>query len=135
MSDCIFCKIIKNEIPCSKVYEDKEVLAFLDIEPASEGHTLVIPKKHYETIAEIDKKDLEKTIEIVRKISKSLLNFNEGINIMQNNKLVAGQIVNHIHFHIIPRNKNDNIKWSRPHLKLKKEEFQKISEKIKSYLK
>jgi len=68
MEDCIFCKIVKGEIPCSKVYEDENVLAFLDIAPVHKGHTLVIPKKHFETILDIPEQELKGLILAVKKV-------------------------------------------------------------------
>ncbi len=110
--NCIFCKIIKGEIPCTKLYEDKNILTFLDINPSNEkgGHTLVLPKKHYELISDIPEEELNKVMKFVKKISTILLKEAEGVNILQNNKKIAGQMIPHIHFHIIPRYKNDNIK-------------------------
>lgn len=109
--DCIFCKIAKGEIPCAKVYEDKDILAFLDIEPASKagGHTLVIPKKHYESITDIPDALLSKAVKVVKKVGKALMIDSHGFNIVLNNKKAAGQLVPHAHFHIIPRNENDGL--------------------------
>jgi len=109
MTNCIFCKIIKKEIPSLIVYEDKNTLAFLDINPASKGHTLVIPKAHAKTIDKLKEGDAKSLITSVQKIAKSILSFNEGCNVMQNNNLIAGQVVDHVHFHIVPRNKNDGL--------------------------
>ncbi len=101
---CIFCKIVNGEIPAKVVYEDEYVLAFLDINPRSKGHTLVIPKKHYETFDEIPDEELSKFILGVKRTVEKLkkLGF-KGYNIVNNNGKVAGQEVNHVHFHIIPR--------------------------------
>jgi len=93
MTNCIFCKIIKKEVPATKVYEDKNTFAFLDVSPVNYGHTLVIPKKHYETIDKMPKNELDKTIETVQKIAKVLDKISQGVNIMQNNKEAAGQLL------------------------------------------
>ena len=109
MTDCIFCKIIKGEIPADKIYEDEDVLVFLDINPANPGHTLVIPKNHSENIYQIPEKDLNKVINMAKKVAiilKKILNV-EGINIIMNNDKAAGQVVFHSHFHVVPRNQND----------------------------
>ena len=111
MDDCLFCKIAKGIIPCDKVYEDSDTFAFLDINPVSEGHTLVITKKHYKNIMEIPDEELSKLIVSVKKVSKAVeqaMNA-DGINIVQNNRESAGQAVPHIHFHIIPRHESDGI--------------------------
>lgn len=134
MEDCIFCKIIKKDIPAKIIYEDEYAIAFLDLSPASKGHTLVVPKKHTDNIKTVNIDDLEKSIETVKKISIALLNFNEGVNVIQNNGLVAGQIVDHIHFHVVPRNEGDGIRWDRPSKKFNDKEREEIKNKIKSFL-
>lgn len=100
--DCIFCKIIKGEIPCLKLYEDDKVLAFLDINPDSDGHTLVIPKKHFKDLDDIDDETLLSINSASKKIKKMLeekLNC-DGISLLQNNGEV--QEVKHYHMHIKP---------------------------------
>ena len=99
---CVFCEIINGNIPSKKVYEDDDVLAILDISQATEGHTLVLPKKHFDNILEIDKETLSSVIEVVRVLSKKLIkNLNaEGCNVLNNCGEVSGQSVNHLHFHI-----------------------------------
>lgn len=130
--DCIFCKIINNDLPCFKIYEDEFVLAFLDINPASEGHTLVIPKKHFENIFEIDKDYLEKIIVVAKNIAEKIkqTNVGEGANLFQSNGAVAEQVVPHFHLHIIPRRKGDNIDFTqksfRPINKPTNEQFENI---------
>ena len=111
MEDCIFCKIIKGELPCYKIYEDEKVLAFLDLHPLSKGHTLVIPKKHTRDIFEIEPEELKSLILVVQKLSKIIMEKlgAQGINILQRNKTGAGQEVSHIHFHIVPRYKDDTV--------------------------
>ena len=135
MSDCIFCKLIKGEIPSSKVYEDKDVLAFLDIGPVNKGHTLVIPKKHYETIWDVPDKVLGvmmvKSKEISKAIEKAVKA--DGINIMMSNRKPAGQLVPHAHIHIIPRYKQDGYKhW--PQGKYEEGEMKSYAEIIKKNL-
>lgn len=108
---CIFCKIINNEIPSSKIYEDEYVLAILDISQATYGHTLVIPKKHYENMFDIDDvtfMHISKIINMLVKKYKVLLNI-ENVNILNNSGSLAGQVVNHLHFHIIPRYSSDDV--------------------------
>ena len=132
--DCIFCKIIKNEIHSYKVYEDSKTLAFLDIAPINNGHILVIPKKHYKNIEDISEEELYALIKTVKKIGKALkksLNI-LGYNVNINNDPIAGQIIPHIHFHIIPRYKNDGLKlWKQG--KYKNKEAEKIQNKIQKY--
>lgn len=102
---CIFCKIINNEIPSYKVYEDDEVLAILDISQITDGHTLVMPKKHYKNLLDASDEDINKCMSVVKKLSKdyeSKLNA-LGFNILSNVNEVSGQSVDHLHFHIVPR--------------------------------
>jgi histidine triad (HIT) family protein len=134
MDDCIFCKIVKGQIPSSKVYEDDKTLAFLDIMPANKGHVLVIPKKHYETILDITNEDLINLTNTLKKVSEMVykgLN-SEGFNIINNNYKVSGQVVPHIHFHIIPRYSDDNLKMDWRHLKYEENEIKEYLDKIKS---
>jgi len=101
--ECVFCGIVEGEVPSYKVYEDENVLAFLDAKPVSEGHTLVIPKKHVEGIHGAGEMDyMWRAIVEVADAVKNALGA-EGINIEQNNGEVAGQEVFHMHFHVTPR--------------------------------
>jgi len=127
MDNCIFCKIIKGELPSYTIYEDDIVKAFLDIEPFSDGHILIIPKKHFENMYDIDVETLKNIEDISRKIGKLLkekLNC-VGITRLQNNEY--GQAVKHYHMHIIPRYKNDKLNFS---LNLEKKLPEEIFEKI-----
>jgi len=132
MNDCLFCKIVSGEIPCNKIYEDENFLAFLDINPVNKGHILVIPKKHSKNILEIDSKTIENLIVVVKKLSKKIKKTlkADGINIIINNELEAGQIIFHTHVHIIPRFAGDNLKhW--PGKKYKEGEAEIITKKLK----
>jgi histidine triad (HIT) family protein len=136
MEDCVFCKIVNGEIPCAKVYENEDVLAFLDASPFSKGHCLIVPKKHFENIYEIDQENLEKVITITKDVSvkiKIVLNA-DGIRISQSNGAVAGQAIFHIHFHVIPRYENDGLRFdevgNKPASAVKFEDLQKIAEEI-----
>lgn len=134
--DCIFCKIAKGEVPCDKIYEDAEVMAFLDIKPINPGHTLIIPKKHFNNLLDVDDKILSKMMSITKKLSKKLMLITkaDGFNVGINNFGVAGQIVNHLHIHIIPRFNRDGYKsWERKEI-IPKNKIQEISNKIKNSL-
>ncbi len=110
--DCIFCKIIAGEIPCYKVYEDDDVLAFLDVAPVNYGHILVLPKKHFINMEDIPEQELCAVIKIVKKVGQAIKQGLSvpGYNVQVNNDPVAGQVVPHIHFHVIPRNEGDGLK-------------------------
>ena len=104
-NNCVFCAIEAGEIPSFKIYEDDRVLAFLDINPFSKGHTLVIPKVHCEGLLDADEDVLAALVLRVKKVAgrlKAALGC-DGFNILQNNGEAAGQTVKHIHFHIVPR--------------------------------
>jgi len=104
-NNCIFCAIAAGEIPSFKVYEDEFVLAYLDINPFTKGHTLVIPKAHSEGLLDTDEATLAAVIARVKKVAahlKAALPC-DGFNILQNNGEAAGQTVKHLHFHIVPR--------------------------------
>ena len=104
-NDCIFCAIAAGEIPSFKVYEDDFALAYLDINPFAKGHTLVIPKAHFEGLLDAPDETLAALVSRVKKVAahiKDALGC-DGFNILQNNGEAAGQTVKHIHFHIVPR--------------------------------
>ncbi len=109
MSDCIFCKIINHEIPGKIVYEDDICLAFLDLSQATDGHTLVIPKKHYDNILDVDSETLGHMMKVVQIVAKNIENKlgAKGFNIISNMNEIAGQSVHHFHIHIIPRYNQD----------------------------
>jgi histidine triad (HIT) family protein len=132
MENCLFCKIVKGEIPSLKVYEDADVYAFLDINPANIGHTLVIPKKHTATIFEIDEKSLQKVMAVVKKLAQRIIDRTgaHGINILQNNGQQAGQLVHHFHFHIIPRFENDHIIIKYPRAGMTEQQMKEVQEKL-----
>ena len=110
--DCIFCKIIAGELPSDKIYEDEEVLAFMDIRPVARGHALVVPKKHSEDLLTTDDAILDGLLPKVKKIATAVMNGvkADGVNITTNHGAAAGQVVFHLHFHIIPRIKGDGLK-------------------------
>ncbi len=132
MSDCIFCKIIKGEIPSHKVYEDDDVYVLLDINPVSKGHSLVIPKEHYEKLGQIPEDLVAKIMKTVKKIAHATLTAEgyTGFNLVQNNDKTAGQLVPHVHFHIIPRKEGDGVVLDWKTGKYEVCEADKIAEKI-----
>ena len=105
MADTIFAKIIAGSIPCHKVYEDEHVLAFLDINPISKGHTLVIPKEPAETIDQLSDESAAAIGRVLPRLSRAVLKATGAYayNILQNNQALAHQAVMHVHFHIIPK--------------------------------
>ena len=113
MENCIFCKIAHKEIPGKIVYEDDLCLAFLDLSQTTNGHTLVVPKTHYQNILDVDKEVLSHLIKVTKKLTNQIItNLDaKGANVLTNANEVAGQTVMHFHIHIIPRyNETDQIK-------------------------
>ncbi len=135
MNNCIFCRIIKGEISADKVYEDDKILTFLDINPVNLGHTLVIPKKHYDSMEETPEEIACQMMKVARKIGSILGKAigADGFNLGLNNGKAAGQIVEHVHLHIMPRFEDDGLKlW--PGKTISAEERTKTAEKIKNIL-
>lgn len=127
MNDCIFCKIIKGDIPCAKVHEDENFFAFLDIQPVSDGHLLIIPKKHIVWMQEAD----DKTISEIFKLSKKLmLAIKNGLKCDYAQVSVGGTDVPHFHVHLIPRYLNDGL----PKFATKKFDQEKAGETIKKII-
>lgn len=122
--ECVFCRIVDGEIPSCKVFEDADILAFMDINPVTKGHTLVIPKSHHESILTTPVDVLGKVIVAAQRVAIAQQNElkADGINVTQANGVLAGQIISHIHFHVIPRFKNDNHSWDRPQAKYDRED-------------
>lgn len=109
--NCIFCKIVRGEVPSLNVWETEEALAFLDIGPLAEGHLLVIPKPHYANLGDIPGSALSRMLELLPKLAGAVRKVTgaTGHNILQNDGRVAGQAVDHVHFHIIPRREGDGL--------------------------
>ena len=109
MTPCIFCQIIAGEIPSTKIYEDEAVFAFLDIKPVNPGHTLVIPKKHFENIHDMPDEMVAKVAVAAKKIADAILRIGaKGVNIGMSNGAAAGQLVFHAHVHVMPRYGKDS---------------------------
>ena len=136
MEECIFCRIANGKIPAAKIYEDKNIMSFLDIMPANKGHCLVVPKKHYETLLDISDEDLKNLILTAKNVAKALsLSIGNGsYNIVMNNGKEAGQMVAHAHIHIIPRFKGDRLRLKWSHKKYDEKEMKEIQEKIRKFV-
>jgi len=135
MTDCIFCKIIEGKIPSIKVFENEKIIAFLDISPVNPGHVLVMPKKHFKNIFDVPEDLLCETVKISKKIASSLIKAKlaQGINIGINNELAAGQLVMHLHVHVMPRLENDGFKhWQGK--AYPKDQAEKIADEIRKAL-
>lgn len=111
MNDCIFCKIAAGDIPSAKVYEDGDVLAFMDIAPAARGHVLVIPKTHFPNLLEASDEAVAKALAVAKRVARAQMKAlgADGVNLFQTNGTAAGQTVFHLHFHVIPRFDGDGL--------------------------
>lgn len=136
-SDCIFCEIAAGRIPSTKVYENDCVLAFLDIGPISDGHTLVIPKAHYGRLHECPAEVIFETAKVINLLAMSIVDAvgSDSYNVLCNNGPAAGQVVEHVHFHIIPRKAGDGVFNRWPSFKYPNGKATEIAEKIKKNLK
>jgi histidine triad (HIT) family protein len=137
MDGCVFCKMIAGEIPVAKVYEDEAVFAFLDIGPISDGHTLVVPKGHCTRIHECAPDVLAGVASRLGKIAEAVMTAvdADGYNVLSNNGSAAGQVVDHLHFHIIPRKTGDGVFTEWPSYRYKAGRIEKLAEKIRENLK
>ncbi|MCI8730908.1 MAG: HIT family protein [Lachnospiraceae bacterium] len=110
--ECIFCKIANGEIPSTTLYEDNDFRVILDVNPASKGHTLILPKKHAENLYDLPDETASKALVLAKNMASKIEKALEcdGLNLVQNNGETAGQTVFHFHMHIIPRYKNDSVK-------------------------
>jgi len=131
-SDCIFCKIVAGDIPCHKVYENDHVLAFLDVGPLSRGHTLLIPKGHWTTIMDMPTEPAAAIGAMLPQLSAAVMQAVDpkGINVLQNNSKAAGQVVGHVHFHLIPRAENDDLGFRWPAGELSDEDAAELKQAI-----
>ena len=127
MDDCIFCKIVKGEIPCNKIYENDDYLAFLDISSFTDGHTLVIPRKEVDYIFDMEDDDLAEFEVFAKKVAKAIKAAFPCKKVAQ---VVLGLEVPHAHIHLIPMNSEADVNFRKEHLKLTEEEFKEISNKI-----
>jgi diadenosine tetraphosphate (Ap4A) HIT family hydrolase len=135
-SDCIFCKIISSQIPCLKLFETPKVLAFLDINPLSTAHALVIPKTHSARLHDAPEEEVAECGLVLAKLSKALVKSGLGseYNVLQNNGRIAHQEVDHVHFHLIPKSATEGlgIQW---HSKSKsKQELESVKEQLIKHL-
>jgi len=130
---CIFCEIADGSVPVSSVYEDNCVMAFLDNRPASDGHTLVIPKKHFETIYDIPDEEIAHLFKVVKRVAvavRETLN-PDGLSVIQRNGKVAGQHIPHLHVHVIPRHSGQRLLRMEEIQEADRDRLNKIAEAIK----
>ena len=134
--DCIFCRIAAGTIPSARVYETDEVFAFLDIGPVSDGHTLVVPKKHYERMEDCPPELLAAIGPVLGKVAGAVVTAMaaDGYNILCNRGRAAGQVVQHVHFHVIPRKSGDGVFHRWPAYEYKPGRIEELLKKIREKL-
>jgi histidine triad (HIT) family protein len=138
MVDCIFCRIVGHDSPASYVYEDEDVVAFLDINPLTEGHTLVIPKQHIVNIFDAEDQVMGKTMAVARRVSHAMKEAlgAQGVNILISNGAPADQTVFHFHIHVVPRRTGDGLRlnewWLTKVRSSKREGLDSLAAKLKS---
>jgi diadenosine tetraphosphate (Ap4A) HIT family hydrolase len=134
VEQCVFCKIARNEAPASFVYEDEDVIAFLDARPINEGHTLVITRKHYENIYEAPEEEIGHLFKIVKKVAHAVRKSEkaDGISIIQNNGRAANQVIFHLHAHIIPRFGRQNSQKQRE--TVEQDKLDKVATRIRKFI-
>jgi histidine triad (HIT) family protein len=132
--DCVFCKIIAGEIPAAGVAESDLAIAFMDIGPIAEGHTLVIPRDHYETVMDMPPEVVADVYGLAARVARAIKASMgcEGLNVLQNNGACAGQVVGHVHVHVIPRDSGDGIAWPWPSTEAEPDRLASLAERIKS---
>ncbi len=115
-ADCIFCKIVAVEIPAAVVYEDESLLAFLDVSPLAAGHVLVVPQAHYSSLVDLPVEIATQIALVLPRLGRALMEVTqaEGFNVLVNDGAAAGQVVPHLHFHLIPRKTGDGLgyRWN-----------------------
>jgi len=134
--NCVFCKIIAGEIPCCKVFADDSCFAFMDIGPLAEGHVLLIPSDHYETVDQMPSEAAGKMLAHIPALVKAVQAGTgcSGVNVLQNNGKVAHQVVPHVHFHIIPRNEGDEFHFNWPAGAYAEGRMEELAERIRQGL-
>ena len=133
---CVFCRIANECSPASSVYEDNCVMAFLDNRPASDGHTLVIPKKHFETIYDIPGEEIAHLFKVVKRVAVAVRETlsPEGLSIIQRNGKAAGQHILHLHVHVIPRHNSQKLLRMEEIQEVDRDKLDKIAEAIKQHI-
>lgn len=134
--DCVFCKIVAGKIPCAKLLEDDEVLAFLDIGPVARGHALLIPRAHYRTLEEMPADAAGRVFRRLPDLVRAVRTATgcAGVNLLQNNGAAAGQVVPHVHVHVIPREEGGKFSFTWPAGRYEEGQIELLAETIRKRL-
>jgi histidine triad (HIT) family protein len=133
MDDCLFCRIIAGKLPCHKIYEDENFISFLDINPVSEGHVLVLPKKHFATLLDVDQAIVGEYLPVVQKVARRVCQALgvKDFNVVNANGRLAQQSEDHVHYHIVPRRPADGIDlWFHGRKRMSQEELAALAKKL-----
>jgi histidine triad (HIT) family protein len=133
---CLFCRIVRGEIPSARVLETDHALAFLDINPVNRGHVLLVPKAHHSTLSELPDDIAAETAKLVPRLVRAIRAATgaDGLNLIVNNGEVAGQTVHHGHWHLIPRFEDDPVDWPWPHSHYSGDELNQMQFRIEREL-
>ncbi len=133
MEECVFCRIVKGELPCYRLYESELVLAFLDINPVTRGHALIIPKRHVERLGQLSEEEVKEVFSAAAEIAEASLSAlgAKGANFWVNQGSIAGQVVKHFHVHVVPRYAEEEVKVEVRPLKLSEEEMESIADRLR----
>ena len=136
MSDCVFCRILKGEIPAQKVHEDERAVALLDINPVAPGHTLVLTRAHHETWTDLPPELASHLAVVAQTVARGVVKAAgaQGFNLLMNNHRCSGQAIPHVHFHVIPRKTDDGVKYGWPTKPSTGEELAKTAERVRQAL-
>lgn len=125
---CTFCSIVRGELPCYRVYEDEEIIAFLDINPVAAGHTLVLPKVHIATLIELPDELVERVFHVAKDIGRAFYSMGyTGVNYLVNEGSDAGQVIFHLHCHVLPRRQNDGVSLRMGRLRMSRQEMESVA--------
>jgi len=136
MGECIFCQIVAGQVPAARLIETDKVVSFLDIAPVNPGHCLVVPKRHVETLLEMTQQELHVCMFTVQRVARAATRAAGavGFNVLQNNGRCAGQIVPHVHFHVIPRSPDDGFQFGWRQGSYTKDELREFERKVRELL-
>jgi len=136
MSECIFCKIVDGQIPAAKLIETEKVISFLDINPVNPGHALVAPKRHVSSLLDLRQDELHVLMFVAKRVAAAVIRAtgSPAFNILQNDGEAAGQIIDHVHFHVIPRDPEDGFRLGWRHLKYAEGQIEQLQQAIQQNL-
>jgi len=136
MEDCVFCKIVAGELPAAKLIETDKALSFLDTNPINPGHALIVPKRHVCSMLDLQQDELHATMFLVKRVAAAVIEAtgSPAFNVLQSNGPEAGQVIDHCHFHVIPRRADDGVSLEGRHMSYKPGEIEALQQAIQTRL-